>query len=48
MGYKTRTNYAVGVCMKVCENEPKECPKCVRFSKYQPKREDERKRKESI
>lgn len=35
MGYKSRGNWNVGACIKLCMNRGKRtCKKCVRFSRF--------------
>jgi len=36
MGYKSRSNYHMGLCMKFdCKNRNKKCKECINFSLYE-------------
>lgn len=37
MGYKTRGNYPVKICLKPCKNKGKLCTTCYRFSNFEEK-----------
>lgn len=44
MGYKSRTNWNVLVCLKTdCINRNIECKNCLRFNKYKKEIKDDRK-----
>jgi len=36
MGYKTRGNYLVHICVKACANKDIKCKDCLRGSNYAP------------
>lgn len=43
MGYKSRGNFSVGVCLRDCRNQgnKKKCEVCIRFNKYVPVKEED-------
>jgi hypothetical protein len=43
MGYKSRSSYAVNICLKDCDNRERQCKHCLRFSKYQERSKNEKK-----
>jgi len=34
MGYKSRSNYRIIICLKKCVNRGIKCKDCIRFSNY--------------
>lgn len=39
-GYKSRGNFASGVCIRDCQNRDRKCDVCIFFSKYAPPKEE--------
>jgi len=35
MGYKTRANYKLGLCLRQCANRDIKCKTCLKFSEYE-------------
>jgi len=44
MGYKSRGNWYIGICLKNCKNRNKKCKECIRFSEYKKEKLNEIKR----
>jgi len=36
MGYKSRGNWSIRICLKRCANKNKKCKDCFRFSHFAP------------
>jgi hypothetical protein len=38
MGYKSRQNWKINICLKNCANRGLKCRNCIRFSHFKEKR----------
>jgi hypothetical protein len=48
MGYKSRSNWPVNICLRKCANRDKKCENCIKWSEYKELKDDKKNNNKSL